>query len=245
MNKISSLVSLEPDEVHLWHVQTESAIDRGWLSKYKDLMSHDERERYHRFLVAHARDQHLIARAMVRNVLSKYDAIDPADWRFQFDSHGKPRIAEPQNRIDLKFNLAHCHGLVVLAVTQGADIGVDCENMSRDIEHRPFAERYFAPEEVAWIQSTPDDQISDVFFQLWTLKESYIKAVGKGLSLPLDQFGFQVEHPSPPTIRFGEKIDDRSERWEFSQIELQAPFKIAMCVERSANRPRPLKMFPA
>ncbi len=235
---------LAENEIHLWYVFTEEAIQAGWLDRFPALMSGQERERYDRFINERARDQHLIARALVRNVLSMYGDLPPREWEFEFAAHGKPSIRPDQNSSQLSFNLAHCPGLVICAVTRGREIGVDCEDSRRKIGHRQFSTRFFAPQEVRQIDRASDAELPSLFFDLWTLKEAYIKAVGAGLSLPLDQFGFEWTEERQPIISFGEKIDDRPEEWRFHQIDLRSPFKTAIAIQSNSDQIDRIALHP-
>ena len=93
---------------------------------------------------------------------------------------------------DLRFNISHTDGLIACAVTIGREVGVDVEHINRHLTH-DVADRFFAPREVADLQSLPDEEQQRVFFDYWTLKEAYIKARGFGLALPLGDFAFTLQ----------------------------------------------------
>ncbi len=123
-------------------------------------------------------------------MLSRYADVAPRDWPFRIDEHGRPELAaRPAGTPDLRFNVSHTNGLVACAVTVGREVGVDVEHTGRRLVH-DVAERFFSPREVADLRACPAADQPVVFFDYWTLKESYIKARGLGLALPLRQFSF-------------------------------------------------------
>jgi 4'-phosphopantetheinyl transferase len=223
-------------DVYLWYVLTEDAKRRGWLVDYQPLLSEEELARHKRFLFEKDRDQFLIARALVRTVLSRYAPVEPADWRFSANPYGRPEIAAPQNPMHLRFNLAHCQGLTLCGVVFDHDIGVDCENTCRPMNHSQIARRFFAADEAAYLESQPQETRADAFFSLWTLKEAYVKACGQGLSLPLQDFSFALSPHREPVISFSARIQDSPHRWKFAQPSIGRPYKVAVAVQRAPER---------
>ena len=224
---------LDENQVHLWYVRTEDAKRRGWLTSYQNLLCDSEKKRHRRFLFEKDRDQFLIAHALVRNVLSRYANVEPADWRFQFGPHGKPAISEAQNAADLRFNLSHCDGLSVCGVACQREIGVDCENTGRSPDYLGMARRFFSSAESSVIESLPADERKDAFFDFWTLKEAYIKAEGKGLSIPLSGFAFAIK-PGDISIQFTPQVSDNPGNWLFSQPQIDGPYKVAVALKHTA-----------
>lgn len=169
---------------------------RRWT--YRELLSADEQARHDRYRHERDRNLHLTARLMTRTVLSRYvPGISPRDWKFRPGPHGKPEIAAPEMQIELErhsfdwhFNVTHTEGVVVLAVAQGSPVGVDVERVDRPMNFEGLARRFFAPEEAAVIEAADEGQRAALFYRIWTLKEAYVKAIGKGLAHPLDAFWF-------------------------------------------------------
>jgi 4'-phosphopantetheinyl transferase len=128
-------------------------------------------------------------------VLSQYfTEVPEKSWIFEQNQYGKPAISDQNGRYRVKFNLAHTDGLVTLAITPEQDIGVDVEHTDRSISVSDIADRYFSEQERSELSHLPDNRKSERFFELWTLKESYIKALGMGLSLPLDRISFNLKN---------------------------------------------------
>ena len=216
--------------LHTAHPQALASLDA-----YLSLMSPDEHERMARFVFEKDRKAFLMTRALVRTTLSRYAPVAPKDWQFITNAHGRPEIlARPPGVPDLRFNISHTDGLIACAVTIGREVGVDIENIRRRVVH-DVAGRHFAPKEVSDLRSLPEDQQDKVFFDYWTLKESYIKARGFGLALPLGDFAFTLKPPNAPTIAFEPALDDDPATWQFLQHWPTPEHRLALAVRRQGN----------
>lgn len=112
----------------------------------------------------------------------------------------------------LRFNLSHTQNLYAVIVTRHLDCGVDVETCARSTDMVSVGRRSFTAEEFESFLNLPEVARRQRFFELWTLKESYIKAIGTGLSTSLKAFRFDVE-AEPPTIAFSADLQDAPERW--------------------------------
>ena len=113
------------------------------------------------------------------------------------------------------------------------DIGVDVERLSRVTKPSLIADRFFAPAEVAALRALPEPQQRQRFFELWTLKESYIKARGLGLAIPLHQFWFAEPDGDPVAISFGPELPDDPHAWQFRLIERGPEYATAVGVRQA------------
>jgi 4'-phosphopantetheinyl transferase len=154
------------------------------LARWTDILSLDERERAEKFIVTRARDRFVGARAQMRRILAAYVEKDPAELRFDYGTFGKPLIAGGTDRRALEFNLSHSDDVGLLAVTSGEPVGVDVEQLQKEVEYEGAAEQLFSAEERGRLASLDDQQRVDTFFRYWTHKESVLKAIGCGFSIP-------------------------------------------------------------
>lgn len=207
-------MTLDDKDVHIWLTNPERTQDSQVLKTYRALLSPHEQSRHDRFRFARHRHDFLVSHALVRNTLSFYAPIMPADWQFVCNEHGRPEIANPRYRHQLRFNLAHTNGLVAVGITHARELGVDVESFDRPRINLNVARRYFATTESDALFALPKPQREDRFLRLWTLKESYIKAKGMGLALPLREFAFTHINRTP-RIRFSSELDDDPSRWQF------------------------------
>ncbi len=217
--------------VDLHYVTWDRDPEPTWLARYEAWMTPDERERHGRFRFARDRHMFLITRALVRSALSLYARVEPQAWRFAIGSHGKPRVDDRIEAPRLAFNLSNAHGMVVCAVSRHEHLGVDVEDVTRSGETLDIADRFFSPSEVRALRALPTARQRPRFFELWTLKESYIKARGLGLAIPLDQFSFQLDHGPPIRVSFDARLDDHRERWHFASLRFSPRYLIAVGVD--------------
>lgn len=221
--------------VHVDLVLTDSAGALAKRAEYLPLMSPEERERMSRLVFERDRQRFLLTRALVRTMLSRYAPVKPADWQFIANVHGRPEILDrPAGVPDLRFNISHTEGLIACAVTIGREVGVDVEHVNRRLT-QDVAARFFAPAEVAHLQSLPEDEQARVFFDYWTLKEAYIKARGFGLSLPLADFAFHLAPGAGPAISFEPSLPDDPATWQFLQDWPTPTHRLGLAVRRAGD----------
>ncbi|HEY7646885.1 MAG TPA: 4'-phosphopantetheinyl transferase superfamily protein [Hyphomicrobiales bacterium] len=227
--KSSEMRRLAVGQVDVWLVALD-AIDADRLRGYEALMDAKERERWQRFRMPKSRLIHLVARALLRTTLSLYADAAPTHWRFETNDYGRPYVAAPEIGRDLRFNLSHTDGLVVLAIAEGCEIGIDVETLDRRLDTAEIAPTVFEASELGAFQSAPEHRRRDLFFAFWTLKEAYIKARGMGVSLPLDGFAFDLSRPHP-RIGFNDRCPDDASRWQFRRFDAAPEHVIAVAVE--------------
>ena len=207
-----------------------AGLDEPAVAPWLPLLDDTERERAARFVFARHRVQFIAAHALARAVLSLLVPTDPAAWRFVADPNGKPAAWLGSRPAPLSFNLSHTEGMVGLAATPRAGhlLGFDVEALARRVSIAT-AENFFCPEEVAWLAALPPAARSAGFLRLWTLKEAFIKATGKGLTQDLNAFSFA---PCPPRIFFSAALDENPDDWRFEQRIIEDEFVAAIGLGR-------------
>ncbi|MCP4747674.1 MAG: 4'-phosphopantetheinyl transferase superfamily protein [Desulfobacteraceae bacterium] len=231
MQKSQALLPLSSGVIHLWLAFPDEIKDQKILSAYEDLLSADETIQWQRFHFARRRHQYLVTRALIRTVLSKYIDIAPRCWRFSKNSYGKPEILNAIGDVAIRFNISHTDGLIICGIVLNDDIGVDVEDCQRKNSAIDLADRYFSKQEADDLHALPASEQCDRFFTYWTLKESYIKARGMGLSLPLDQFTFHIAPGRPVRISFDPRLKDNSKQWRFWRLKPSPKHKVAIALK--------------
>lgn len=207
---------LGSNEIHVWRVFLAQTVSR--LQSLQETLCTDERTKAERFYFEKDRRQFIVSRGALRAILSRELDIHPRDLRFGYNPYGKPFLIPEQGGDRLRFNVSHSHGLALIAITKNRDIGIDIEHIRGDFSYLPIAESFFSPLENAVLRSLPLHLQHKAFFTCWTRKEAYIKAVGKGLSIPLDRFDVSLAPGEPAQLlNFPENPEEVS-RW--SLIEL-------------------------
>jgi len=148
------------------------------------LLSAGERQRAARFRFERDRRRFVAARALLRELLAERLAARPETIELVYGKHGKPALA----RYDLQFNVSHSGDVAAYAFARGCGIGIDVEEIRALPEAGAIAARMFSRSENDAYAALPAREKQQGFFNCWTRKEAVVKALGDGLSLPLDQF---------------------------------------------------------
>jgi 4'-phosphopantetheinyl transferase len=231
----------EPDEIHVWHLFVEQLTDGDLAQSLQCLLTPEERQRQYRY--AHERDrlQFFLARVLARTVLSSYLDRPSESLRFTTTPYGKPVLLPAEGQPEIHFNLTHSHGAIACAVNPTREVGIDVEDQERSLAYLELAERYFAAPEAEHLRRLAAEQRRAAFFSIWTLKEAFVKAIGQGLSYPLDTFAFELD--SDRLRRFRPLAASVPSHWHFFQFQLGPRHRGAAAVQGAPDRPIRLRMF--
>lgn len=223
----------DQDTIEVW-IADQSKFDLQQLqSDCSHWLHSDDLRRLQRLRNEQRRLQLLMGQVLVRAVLSQYyPAVRPADWYFVTNAYGKPALDPNHHALPLYFNLSHSQGRLAVAVAGSDSLGVDIEACSRPRCVARIASRYFAPQEAQVLLELPAPQQLARFYELWTLKEAYIKARGLGLAIPLQQFSFQFREDGQIAVEFDRQLGDDARLWSFWQMEAGPTHKLALAIKR-------------
>ncbi len=213
----------------LYIARTAPFCDQVPAARAMPLLDGERRERTARLRRPEDRARSVTAGLLLRFGLAERFGLPPGSCSIERGENGKPFV---KGRPDCCFNLSHAGEWAVCALS-AAPVGVDIERAEG--RHEDLARRFFCPEEFAWLGRQPEDGREEAFFRLWTLKESYIKYLGKGLSLSLSAFCI---HPGPPVAvtQEGKHVSCR-----FREYSDCIGYRLAVCAaggEDIAPRPR-------
>jgi 4'-phosphopantetheinyl transferase len=211
----------------VWVVDPADVHESALLSRYAALLSAAESSQYDRLRVETIRHRYLVSRVLIRTVLSARLGMSPADVVLRTTSSGRPQLAAPGDRRRLDFNLSHTDGLIVLAVTDGAPIGIDVERYDRDVDVLALAHRFFAPAEHEAILAADESRRRELFIAHWTLKEAFLKARGVGISGGLGTIAFALD--TGGQVRVLAAPDDE-DGWRFATWEPTPDHRAAVAV---------------
>jgi 4'-phosphopantetheinyl transferase len=185
-------MTLAANDIHVW-ISFERSPDEAALQALRPLLQPAELERVDKAYSPEVRLRFLAARAMQRTVLARYADVDPAVLRFVAGEYGKPALAADFAALGLHFNVTHTAGLVGIAVSRHRDLGCDAENLHERTTALKLARRYFTDEEARNLEALPLSEQPARFYSLWTLKESWMKATGRGIAAGLDNAAFSLD----------------------------------------------------
>jgi 4'-phosphopantetheinyl transferase len=223
-------IEFDKDEVHVWRASLTQ--DPATVSELSCLLAPDEHRRAEKYYRSVDRDRFIVARGILRKIISIYLPLSPGALQFTYNEYGKPKIAAHQNDRNLNFNLSHSNDLVLYAFRLEGGLGIDIEYMREDFATLEIAEHFFAKDEVDALRSLPADQQVKGFFNCWSRKESYIKALGMGVSFPLDRFAVSLTPGDTPALLKVEGDDREPDRWEMYELLPGEGYAAAVIVEK-------------
>lgn len=208
---------MKKTEIHLWTVPLAAV----GTEKYGilEVLSPDERKRAEAFRFDRHRNSFILGRALLRFILGEYLGRAPRDIIFSYGANGKPALND--SNPPLHFNLAHSENRVVYAFTQAGELGVDIELVRSLPDFESIARSFFSAAERDQVLGLPADQRAEGFFNCWTRKEAYLKAVGDGLMVPLNSFQVSLL-PGQPAA-FIQLSGDRYAMSQWSLFHLDFP----------------------
>jgi 4'-phosphopantetheinyl transferase len=227
-------------QVHVWYALTEQ-LDESVIAGARDLLSPAECARCDRFHFERDRRDFAAAHALLRRALTVHGDLSPAQWVFEHDALGKPFLAPGQ--LTIEFNLAHTNGLVACVLSNAGLVGVDVEQLDRAVNGDEVADRYFSSLEIHALRALTGVERQARFIELWTLKEAYLKAIGAGLSNPLNDFGFDLNGTS--ALRFNAPPGSSSTGWRFALFAPSARHRMAVAVRSDRDVVYTVRRWPA
>jgi 4'-phosphopantetheinyl transferase len=201
---------LQQIDLWTWNLGDESTASPETLSEA-------EQARAARFIFPRDAARFVSAHRRTRAILSEYLDCAPAAIQFDAGAQGKPYLSAT-HRSDLQFNLSHSDELAMLAVAHGLEVGADIEFM-RPVKER-VEELYFSSYERAALANLPPQWANRGFFECWTSKEAFVKALGGGMSIRLDSFDVAIGPDVPERIlRIEGHAEDEVRAWRLWRFE--------------------------
>ncbi|MEW6145955.1 MAG: 4'-phosphopantetheinyl transferase superfamily protein [Thermodesulfobacteriota bacterium] len=227
--------TISDGEVHVWEIALDHpAINNVYL--FNEVLSEDERVRASRLGLSVYRDKFVTARGYLRIILGCYLNTRPADIEFEYNEHGKPAIAAESDRKKISFNLSHSRNLALCAVAAKCDVGIDVEYIRPVLKPEKILERFFTPGEMEYFQSRPEIMRIRAFMSLWTIKEAYSKAVGRGFSSALKELDLSPVLSSTSPSAASISLEESDESWTILQIDTWNDYIAALAFK--GDKPR-------
>ena len=221
-------------EVHVWRASLD--LPRGSLEDYRQTLSDDEKQRADRFYFSEDRDHFIAGRGILRAILSRYLKVEPARLVFDYSPHGKPFL--PGDPDHLRFNASHSGESALYALSRDREVGVDLEKIRANLDCDQIAGRYFSKKENDLLQSVPYPRRYETFFTLWTGKEAWLKAIGMGVSVPLDRFDVSGILEAPKVLLNPPGGPPGSPVWSLGRCSAGEGYAAALAVQGDDWRPQ-------
>ena len=173
------------NEVHVWRVFV--GLTTVQIENLQEILSSDELTRAGRFHFERDQKRFIAARGILRKILAHYLDKKPHDIRFDYSDNGKPVLASKSGCDTICFNLSHSGEFALYAVTPEQNIGIDIERIREDVDMDQISQRFFSPTDISSLNQIQKNNWPEIFFQYWTRKEAFLKAMGDGMSFPMEQ----------------------------------------------------------
>lgn len=228
---------LDASTVHLHIVEMPLSISTAEINRLSVVLSKSEREKWQRYRFKKDQDNYLVARVLVRTLLSEYlNNREPGKWEFDVNRYGKPHLTNNPTNRNIYFNISHTRGYVVCVFGLHDYLGVDIELINSNIDIASLAVQYFSEEEVENLLDLPSEAQLGRFYEYWTMKEAFIKAIGMGLSMPLDHFSVRFIKENQTLIKFLEDYPFSTMTWDVKRIMRFNNCKAAICIGTTTSK---------
>lgn len=194
--------------------RTDELKDDILFGRLYNAVSRDRREKTDKLIFRKDKMLSLAADALLKKALSDKGI---KDFTLEYGKNGKPYISDK----DIYFNLSHSENTVMCAVSD-MEIGCDAEKVA-DIDLE-IAKRFFHRAEYEMLAECTDTEKCDMFFRLWTLKESFVKSTGLGMELPMNSFCIDINKDNISVLQ-----NVNQKKYYFKEYNLNDGYKYAVC----------------
>lgn len=220
-------------EAHLWRIDLQ--VDADELTRCRGLLTEQELQRASRFRFDRHRRRFTVRRAQLRRLLALYLGIEPRAVSFQTGQREKPYLAAHLTRDQqepLQFNLSDCKDVAFVGVKVGLELGVDVEIVRPMPDALSISRSFFAQEEQEVLAAASQAETHATFFRCWTRKEAYIKAIGKGLAVPLDSFTVSMGRHEPARFLGFRGLPGEERHWTLKHVEPEPHIFVAVAARQ-------------
>jgi 4'-phosphopantetheinyl transferase len=206
-------------DIHVWSIDLN--CDRQQIDRFSQFLSTAERQRAAKFINPTHGDRWIAARGHLRQILSRYIDLPPAQIGFSYGQYGKPELEGSP----IQFNLSHSRDRAVYGIGTKFLIGIDLEYI-HPLPAADLVDRFFSKPEQDLFRRLPIESQQAAFFHAWVQKEAYLKACGTGLSTPLDQIEVSID-PSTPAAIISAPTD---EIWQIQKLTIAPEYAGAIVI---------------
>lgn len=200
---------LGSNSVHVWSCQAIENSDH--LNELIKILSEDEVLRANKFRFEKDKAVYITAKYLLRSGLSNYLQLKAKEIIFDYSEYGKPSF---MGNVEIDFNVSHSGNRIIIGFARNRTIGVDIEKIKENFDPLELAENFFSEEEIKALSETKESERFQAFYRCWTRKESFIKAVGEGLSYPLDSFAVTMDNDKSTRFIKIDNIQDSKRDWQ-------------------------------
>lgn len=224
---------LGPETAHVWRVPLEDAMTGKVISRCRRILAPDEIERAQAFQTPSTGNQFILYRGALRLLLSRYTRYWPGRIRYTHGPHGKPSLAHPRffpSGTDLEFSISHSGDYALIGITRGRPFGLDIERLRPIADAGEQIERFFTPTESADFNALPPEHQPHGFFNCWTRKKSFVRALGEGFAQTMPRCEVTLVPGKPPKLRRHALLPGDEARWMMFSFEPASGYTAAISI---------------
>lgn len=212
----STLLKSLADEAHIWIAFVRDHAASAVATHYMSYLSDDEKAKLAKFRFYRDRISYLVCHALLRSTLSRYVDIPPDQWLFSNHYHGRPSINPSQCNAQIDFNISRTKYVSVCLITSSVEGGIDVECGDNLSELQLLIKSVLTPQERKNLRGVCMEVLHKRFLKYWTLKEAYLKALGLGLTIPMTQISFALQHNDNTHINILSHDSCKLPGWQFA-----------------------------
>jgi 4'-phosphopantetheinyl transferase len=220
---------LQEGEIHVWYAKLDQSMPS--VDNIKHLLTTAEKSRVERFHFDRDKIRYIGAHAILKILLSYYLDTRPHSINFQAGRYGKPALNKIKHKGGLRFNMSHSEGIALYAITRNCEIGIDIEKIREIPEADNIVKRFFSKNEIKKYYTAPNSRKREFFFEIWTRKEAFTKAIGSGLFHPLDVFEVLCRSVKQNPLKYKDETGDITLNWSIRNLNIMPGFAAAIVYE--------------
>lgn len=236
--EVSAIPPVAPAEIQVWRVNL--LPPPAEISRLEKFLTAHEIKQAAQFHFAHDQRRFVVRRAVLRQLLAANLGLRPAEIQIEAAQFQKPQIAAPQNPNNLRFNCSHSADWALIALALGREVGADVEQRRPLPDADELVKNYFSDGEITEWNGLPEAARGEGFFNCWTRKEAYVKAIGLGLAHPLKEFSVSLAPDRPVVLLKVAKDSTALDRWSLLDLAVATGYSAALVLE---NRPATVNCF--
>ena len=223
---IATWHKLRADNVLVYKVNKQDLTDIDGILSQADYLSPLEVKRAKQYKYKKDHDTYLLARCALRQITAQHLHINPQDLSLHFGEYGKPYSPDYPK---YHFNLSHSGDMILIGIAS-SPLGVDVEYCNDTIDYLSIANSVFSKEEISSLTSLNSKHRGQAFYNIWTKKEAYIKAIGKGLQAPLVDFSLRAFDNGYSNLTSVKWDHQECHNWQVFNVEMEGPYQAALSV---------------
>jgi len=217
-------------KIHIWSANLDQP---EYISqKYYSVLSLQEKAQADKRKIKELRNRFIISKGILRQLLADYLGYETQEIEFEYNGFGKPSISFSSNADDICFNLSHSNHLAVFAFAKNKNIGIDIQQVQGIPDMDGVVNLCFSEFEKEWFYRISPAEKNEIFYKIWTTKEAYIKAIGKGFSFPPDKISLDLNSNNEIVLK--EIVGDNNlKRWKLFSFRPKPDFISSVVVENN------------